>query len=206
MTVGVWVGNFDREELRNSTGVTGAGPIFHQTMLAAVKRVHGGDPAGSDAPIVAPPADVERVPICALSGLRPSTSCPNVTTEWVRTDAPVAFCSWHRRDSIDWPAEYRTWASSLEHPHPARPSAAPASRIAAVHVTSPPNGATYLIDPTLRMAYQSLRLRAAADTPVTWQVNGELVASTEWPLRVGKHTITAIDREGRRDSVEITVK
>jgi penicillin-binding protein 1C len=202
VTVGVWVGNFDREELRNSTGVTGAGPIFHQTMLAAVKRVHGGE----DGPIVMPPPDVERAPICALSGLRPSTSCPNVTTEWVRIDAPVAFCSWHRRDSIDWPAEYRTWAASLDRPRPTHPSAAPASRMAAVRVTSPPNGATYLIDPTLRMSFQALRLRAAADTPVTWQVNGERVASTEWPLRVGKHTITAIDREGRRDSVEITVK
>ena len=29
VTVGVWVGNFDRKPLRDSTGVTGAGPIFH---------------------------------------------------------------------------------------------------------------------------------------------------------------------------------
>src|SRR5262249_54288058 len=35
VTVGVWVGNFDRTPLRNSSGVTGAGPIFHGVMLAA---------------------------------------------------------------------------------------------------------------------------------------------------------------------------
>ena len=35
VTVGVWVGNFDRTPLRNSSGVTGAGPIFHAVMLAA---------------------------------------------------------------------------------------------------------------------------------------------------------------------------
>lgn len=29
VTVGVWVGNFDRKPLRNSSGVTGAAPIFH---------------------------------------------------------------------------------------------------------------------------------------------------------------------------------
>jgi penicillin-binding protein 1C len=202
VTVGVWVGNFDRGELRNSTGVTGAGPIFHQTMLAAVKRVHGG---GGEGPIVPPPADVEQAPICALSGLRPSTSCPNVTTEWVSTGAPVQFCSWHRRDAVDWPAEYRSWAASQDGNHPARPAAAPVTKMAAVRVTSPPNGATYLIDPTLRMNYQALRLRAAADTPVTWQVNGAVVG-TEWPLRPGRHTITATDRSGRHDSVEITVK
>ena len=38
VTVGVWVGNFDRAPLRNSSGVTGAGPIFHDVMLAAARR------------------------------------------------------------------------------------------------------------------------------------------------------------------------
>ena len=41
VTVGVWVGNFDRTPLRNSSGVTGAGPIFHGVMLAAERRVAG---------------------------------------------------------------------------------------------------------------------------------------------------------------------
>src|SRR5207248_10398386 len=35
VTVGVWVGNFDRQELRHSSGITGAGPIFHAVMMAA---------------------------------------------------------------------------------------------------------------------------------------------------------------------------
>jgi penicillin-binding protein 1C len=37
---GVWVGNFDRTPLRNSSGVTGAGPIFHAVMLAAQVACH----------------------------------------------------------------------------------------------------------------------------------------------------------------------
>lgn len=41
VTVGVWVGNFDRSPLTNSSGVTGAGPIFHAVMLAAQRRVAG---------------------------------------------------------------------------------------------------------------------------------------------------------------------
>jgi len=36
VTVGVWVGNFDRRPLIGSSGVAGAGPIFHAVMLAAV--------------------------------------------------------------------------------------------------------------------------------------------------------------------------
>ena len=34
LTVGVWVGNFDNSPLRGVSGVSGAGPIFHRTMLA----------------------------------------------------------------------------------------------------------------------------------------------------------------------------
>ncbi len=41
VTIGVWVGNFDRTPLKSSTGVTGAAPIFHAVMLAAMRRVHG---------------------------------------------------------------------------------------------------------------------------------------------------------------------
>ena len=56
VTVGVWVGNFDRTPLRNSSGVTGAGPIFHAVMLAAERRMSGASshvlarshPAGAD--------------------------------------------------------------------------------------------------------------------------------------------------------------
>ena len=41
VTVGVWVGNFDRRPLRNSSGVTGAAPIFQAVMLAAHRRAGG---------------------------------------------------------------------------------------------------------------------------------------------------------------------
>jgi penicillin-binding protein 1C len=39
VTVGVWVGNFDRTPLEGATGVTGAGPIFHAVMQAAHDRM-----------------------------------------------------------------------------------------------------------------------------------------------------------------------
>ncbi len=38
-TVGVWVGNFDRRPLKGATGITGAGPLFHDVMLAAHQRL-----------------------------------------------------------------------------------------------------------------------------------------------------------------------
>jgi membrane carboxypeptidase/penicillin-binding protein PbpC len=74
-----------------------------------------------------------------------------------------------------------------------------------LHVTNPADGATFLIDPTLRTTFQKLRLTAASTAPVRWTVNGRDVDS-EWPLQRGRHTVTAIDRRGNRDSVRIFVK
>jgi penicillin-binding protein 1C len=201
VTVGVWVGNFDRTELRNSSGVTGAAPIFHAVMLAALKRVRGKIPIGDDDPIVAPPDDIELLPICGVSGLRPSTYCPATQKEWLPKSAPAQFCSWHHDGYVDWPSEYRDWASH-HAPHPAL-RAALFQTERALRVTNPTTGATYLIDPTLRSTYQTLRLRAT--TKVTWRVDGKRVAA-EWPLQPGQHTIAAIDDRGRRDEVTIYVK
>ena len=72
VTVGVWVGNFDRTPLRDSTGVTGAGPIFHAVMLAAERRAAYSGEELPDAPIVAAPeesAGVVSREICAVSGM-----------------------------------------------------------------------------------------------------------------------------------------
>jgi penicillin-binding protein 1C len=195
------VGNFDRTELRNSSGVTGAAPIFHAVMLAALKRVRGAIPIGDDDPIVAPPDDVELLPICGISGLRPSTYCPATQKEWLPKSAPAQFCPWHHDGYVDWPAEYREWIG-MHAPHPAL-RATLSRRERELRVTNPPNGATYLIDPTLRSAFQTLRLRATAD--VTWRVDGKRVVA-EWPLQPGEHTIAAIDDRGHRDEVTIYVK
>ena len=196
VTVGVWVGNFDRSALRNSSGVTGAGPIFHSVMLAAMRR----SGVNNDTPIVERPDDLEQQPICALSGFRPSTSCPSTESEWLPRDAPVEFCAWHHAGQIAWPAEYREWAAMRER------RATPSARHAIdtrFRITSPPNDATYLVDPTLHREFQSLHLRATHDAQ--WLVDGK-PASREWPLRAGQHTIVATNERGERDKVFITVR
>jgi penicillin-binding protein 1C len=196
VTVGVWVGNFDRSALRNSSGVTGAGPIFHSVMLAAMRR----SGINNDTPIVERPDDLEQQPICALSGFRPSTSCPSTESEWLPRDAAVEFCAWHHAGQISWPAEYREWAAARE-----RRTTPSAHRIADTRfrITSPPNDATYLVDPTLHREFQSLHLRATHDAK--WLVDGK-PAAREWPLRAGQHTIVATNERGERDRVFITVR
>jgi len=79
----------------------------------------------------------------------------------------------------------------------------PTIRADALRITNPANDATYLIDPTLRGEFQSLRLRATGDAK--WSVDGK-PAVREWPLAPGRHVIAATDSRGRRDAVTITVR
>src|SRR5204862_7169235 len=113
VTVGVWVGNCDRAPLRGSSGVTGAGPIFHAVMLAAQARAAGAHP--DDTPLLAPTADVREATICALSGERATDACPSRAREWVAVDRDLPPCSWHHRSDEGvvtvYPSEYRAWAA-----------------------------------------------------------------------------------------------
>ncbi|MBK9241970.1 MAG: penicillin-binding protein 1C [Acidobacteria bacterium] len=234
VTVGVWVGNFDRTPLRQSSGVTGAGPIFRDVMLAAVERVRGSLPLFDPAPLSAPPDDLREVTLCALSGMVAGAACPVRTREFLpAADAPHE-CLWHHASDRGlvtvWPAEYREWARSLGVPTPDAPltplpgsaqvsqtsvAMAPRPRAAAgaLAIHHPPAGATYLIDPTLRADFQTLPLRARGATGrVEWFVNDAPVgvslgeAPLAWPLARGSHTIQARDANGRSASTRIIVK
>jgi penicillin-binding protein 1C len=229
VTVGVWVGNFDRTPLRDSSGVTGAGPIFHAVMLAAERRV--GNTASIE-PIASPPSDVQEVAICALSGMRANAWCPTRTLEWLPVDDEALPCAWHHRSDDGvitiYPPEYRAWAGNP----PGRAArtvdarfeilsdaALPTARLRprsgrALAIANPPSGAIYSIDPTLRADFQALPLRAttASRTTIAWTVDGRPVgtASSEeplpWPLRVGTHVIEARDPDGRRAEASVVVR
>lgn len=113
VTVGVWVGNFDRRPLIGSSGVTGAGPIFHAVMMAAQTRL-GGVSSGDVESIVTRPADLQEGTVCELSGMRAGAACRLRRREWLPPGFSPLPCDWHH-DSEDgvltfWPDEYRQWA------------------------------------------------------------------------------------------------
>lgn len=219
VTVGVWVGNFDRAELRSSSGVTGAAPIFHDVLLAAERRVFGRLPGPADPPLAVAPAGLEPRAVCALSGQPAWGACPSVRSEWLPAERKTTECLWHRREGartrVAWPAQYRAWARARGQLTPSAMRSDPAraaSSVEAEHervlrIVNPPDGALYLRDPTLRDAFQTLPLRAVASEPaalLTWAVDGRPLGSArserplDWPL--------AIDERGRTDSTTIRVK
>jgi len=247
VTVGVWVGNFDRRPLIGSSGVAGAGPIFHAAMLAAVevasrrsqvasRTSHVTSPesrvGGLDAATVAVPEQTTRQKVCALSGMAASPWCPTYAEEWIAGDGSDVDrqCRWHvpAPDGVEvrWPSEYVAWARSerlLDRKTPLPPAARASALLARAtaaptpalfRVVNPPDGAVYLIDPTLRREFQTLSLRAAASGSerIDWHIDDGAVGSSDgsaaldWPLAPGRHVVTARDRHGRAAQATIVVR
>ncbi len=83
LAVGVWVGNPDYTPMENTTGVTGAGPVWAQMMTFGINHLTGGHPS----PFVMPPG-VEKWTICSASGTRPSQWCPGQREEFFASGQP----------------------------------------------------------------------------------------------------------------------
>jgi penicillin-binding protein 1C len=200
-TVGVWVGNFDGSPMNGTSGVTGAGPLFHAVMEAAMR-------GRREAPLAAEahetrgegiPSRLERVAVCALSGMAPGPGCSHRVYEWMPPDAKAALatCSFHARVRVDrangllagpactadevamrdvevYPPEYAEWAI-----HAGRPVVADGSP-RCPFVTSPPVGAP---GDALRIAHVADGSRFALDpeTPLALQ---RLDVTVVAPLRV----------------------
>jgi membrane peptidoglycan carboxypeptidase len=83
LVVGTWVGNADYTPMGNTTGLTGAGPIWAQFMTFGINELMGGTPS----PFVRPPGIIDRV-ICTISGSEPSEWCPQQRSEIFAADQP----------------------------------------------------------------------------------------------------------------------
>jgi penicillin-binding protein 1C len=223
VTVGVWVGNLDRTPLRYSSGVSGAGPIFHDVMLAAVEHARGAVPLFDSTPIQELPDGLRDVTLCADSGMVAGAACPARVREHLPHDADGTTCTWHHASERGvitiYPEPYRSWAAGVSSnapgtDAPAPPlTSAPAHQRAAFGITSPPTGATYLIDPTLRPDFQTLPLRAqGAVGRVEWRLNNRPLGTTlgdtplAWTLTRGSHTITARDANGQTAQSRIVIR
>ncbi len=116
VVVGVWCGNFNRAPMGNVSGVSGAGAVWREVMLAWAELEHPEGTEGMRETLVPPPGGMVRVPVCALSGLRPSPACPVSVVELLRRgQEPAASCGWHvRREdgriAVAWPPLYLDWA------------------------------------------------------------------------------------------------
>jgi penicillin-binding protein 1C len=215
ITVAVWAGNFDGTPMTGSTGITGAGPLFHEVMLAAMRgRVPG--PLVDHAGLVA-------VEICELSGALVGEACPHHRREWFLPGRePHGVCDMHERVWVDrddglragpacrnrvlrvferYPTEYENFARQAGRPLAPRersPHCGGSSAIAderAPELLFPTAHAEFVIDPGLR-AEQEIVLEARAPSDeLTFYIDERRLTTLRapfrvpWRLRPGSHRV-----------------
>jgi penicillin-binding protein 1C len=211
VTAAVWVGNFDGTPLRDASGITAAGPAFHELMLAAMR---GRTPA----PLYEP-GHLSAVEVCTLSGQLPGHACPHRRLEhFARGHEPRETCDMHVLANVDgqgretaarcatatrtlerYPLEFREWAQLAGRPlaganvsESCPPEAAAAD---APHVTFPRDAQTFAIDPDGPSRQEIVLSAAARARSVRFIVDGHPTAELPapfrqpWRLTPGTHTL-----------------
>ena len=100
LAVGVWVGNADYTPMQNTTGLSGAAPIWADFMNFAVPQVTGGNPT----PFNRPAGITDRI-ICSVSGTEPSQWCPAQRSEIFASDQlplPASEDFWKEAEIDTW--------------------------------------------------------------------------------------------------------
>ena len=101
VTVAVWVGNFDGSAMRGTSGISGAAPLFHAAMEAAMRGREPRPLRLADRPL----RDETLVPVevCPLSGGRPTAACHHAVREWMPRAASeaLAACAMHETVRVD---------------------------------------------------------------------------------------------------------
>jgi penicillin-binding protein 1C len=193
VTVGVWVGNFDGSPMRGTSGITGAAPLFHAAMDAAMR---GRSPAPLRlADRLDREPELEPVEVCPLSGGRPTAACPHAVREWMTRAARDALeaCPMHEVVRIDrrnelragpgcpsavveerrferYDPSMRAWAEGAGRPEsPATFSPlCPGAGVepGGLRIGWPGDGARFVIDPSRPAAQQQLAVRVEAPADV----------------------------------------
>jgi membrane carboxypeptidase/penicillin-binding protein PbpC len=218
LVTGVWVGNPDNTPMVNLSGVSGAGPIWHDFMRAAL--------AGKPETAFARPEGLAAAEVCVPSGLLPSAICPRTRTElFLEGTAPAQVDDLYQVFRLDrrtgglaganTPAEdvveqvflvlppaAREWARQNGVPQPPaevlvgieRPSAA-------LQIISPDANTIYRISPRLPLDRQRVPLRVAAAGPlreVTYYLDDALLETVAaapfeawWAITPGAHRLRA---------------
>jgi len=153
-TVAVWVGNFNGERMRQISGITGAAPLWNRIML----HLHEQE---EPAPFP-PPQGMVQLPICAITGLKPTPDCSSVVKEYFS------------------PKDVRSYSLGTK-----------LSSAGRLRILSPQNGDLFLLLPG-EEGKEKLEFKlGGVDQPVEWWLNGQRLAvqsshSLFWDLHPGK--------------------
>lgn len=232
IVIGVWVGNSDYKAMNDVTGLTGAAPIWHET----IRKVLEGKPKRE----FERPEGLVQVEVCALSGLLPTEYCAHTRTEWFiagteptqpdniyqqvtidtltggLADDSTPSGRRQRRIVLDLPITAQPWARSQGLPLLADiPQASHA--LPQIAIISPRTQTTYRIDPAFEASAQKILIEAVVSTGITevtlWVDGVALGTLTEspyqawWQLTAGEHRFwaTGLTSDGETVTSEAVV-
>ena len=206
-TVGVWAGNFENQPMKNISGVSGAGPIFHRTLV----RAHQQTP-----PTWFPqPESIRYLTIDPRTGkeighISPIRPIPS-TKEPIPPDTTIPQASPTDYDSTGrafLPPIYQAWFKSpqnLRHQELTLDTTAP--NTTPLKILRPLNNTTILLDPEIPGNTTTLHLLTNLPQNVTWSSTTLKITKTTAHLTLGTHTLTATDtRTNTPHKITITVK
>ncbi len=194
LLVGVWVGNSDHQAMQNVTGLTGAAPIWAETMRSILE--------GRPDKIFTQPAGLLQFEVCDLSGLLPTDTCPHIKKEWfIAGTQPTTPDTFYQRTNsgeiaLNIPIEARNWAHAqgfllLDDANAAT------NLTDSLTLISPINNTTYRLAPTLDLSAQQISFSTLVNSDfaqVTFFVDGIALTAlstppfqTWWTLSLGEH-------------------
>ena len=174
-TVATWVGNFDGEPMRQISGVTGAAPLWNRIML----YLHSSQQPAN----FPPPEGMVKLPMCAISGLKPTPNCTSVVEEYFYPEDKSSY----EENQFNLPAEYDEWLARQNQFNLASDN---------FKILSPHNRDLFLLYPG-EEGKQKLEFKLAgiSSTPVEWRLNGEKLDTSAsaffWSLSPGNWTLSA---------------
>ncbi|MBI4498225.1 MAG: PBP1A family penicillin-binding protein [Chloroflexi bacterium] len=220
LVAGVWVGNADNRAMREVSGITGAGPIWHDFMEEALR--------GSAARRFPVPDGIISAEVCDPWGLRPGPWCPSrrveqfiagtepAEVEQVYRAVPLCLATGElagpecpgpvvQRVYEYLPEEAALWARDQGLPPPPElPDGRRGAEGLAVRLVRPDPGATVLLTDEIPREHQRLELEAWAsgpapidrvefyDGPEVLAVVWEAPYRLAWPVAPGRHAFRAV--------------
>jgi penicillin-binding protein 1C len=202
-TVGVWVGNFDGAPMREVSGVTGAGPIFH----AIMDHLHS---TRGTSWYRAPPGIVE-CNVHPLTGKLLAADDSRALREKFLADRlpPVESSrDYDQEGKVRLGPEYAQWFQSGENGLADRATLA---TDAPLRITSPLPGSTYLVDPDIPSSRSIPLTVTGAGERISWK-SDSLECVDERGRQIaraseGEHRIIVTDLDsGRRAETWVRIR
>lgn len=203
-TVGVWAGNFENQPMKNISGVSGAGPIFHRTLVRAhldTEPTWFTQPEGGIAVTIDTRTGKGLLPM-----LHPKFS----SVEWLPSGMDIPNASPSDYDTSGralLTPVYRDWYESSQNlrRHELALDQSTTNSIP-LEILRPLNNSNILLDPEIPGGGSELHLLTNLPDQVAWTSETLEITGDTAHLTPGIHTLTATDtRDGTEHIISITV-